>query len=117
MLKKYFLSGIMLLASSVSSVCLANDETVALPYVQSFDSEAVMSEFTVLDLNNDNATWEYAKFGETDYQYVRYRYSSQKADDWLLTPQFYFETEREYTLKFNTWISDTYYNKEYNKDG
>ena len=113
MFRKYFLLGLLLFGTTASSVCLADDEAVALPFEETFDSEAAMEKFIVLDLNNDNSTWEYAKFNNQDYQSVRYRYSNNDANDWLLTPQFQLAPGREYKLKFKSWIGDTKYNKEF----
>lgn len=115
MFRKYFLLGLFLFATTVSSLCFANDETVTLPFKETFENAQALDNFIIIDGNNDGKTWEYAliNYGSTDLHSVRYAYSSQKADEWLLTPKFHFEPGREYTLKFTYWNSSTYYNKEY----
>ena len=82
MFRKYFLLGLFLFATTVSSLCFANDKTVTLPFKETFENAQALDNFIIIDGNNDGKTWEYAliNYGSTDLHSVRYAYSSQKAD-------------------------------------
>lgn len=69
-----------------------------VPYREDFLTEDAMMDYTVIDLNQDDRTWEF------HWDAVAYNYSEDIAgDDWLLTPPIRLESEKFYHFSFNYW--------------
>lgn len=66
---------------------------LTLPYTNDFSSKNALSGFTVLDLNQDKYTW---KLSNDNYVYIEY--STQKMNDWLISPKFRVEAGKIYTV-------------------
>lgn len=86
-----------------NKVLLGNAFTV--PYSEDFSNAENFSLFTVINANNDEATWEYNKFSEN----AECRYAMENQDDWLIVPPVKLETGKVYKLSFNTRCASTYY--------
>lgn len=69
--------------------------TASLPYFNDFADEGMMAHFTVVDANGDGATWMYSK--ESGAAYSTYGNWTSK-DDWLISPPFAFEEDKNYIL-------------------
>lgn len=69
---------------------------LTLPYDNNFADETSLDFMTVVDSNNDGATWGYHY--EQGCAYCVY--SSETADDWLITPPLKLEANKEYTISF-----------------
>lgn len=76
---------------------------------ENFDSSnTLLDQFTIIDINQDDYTWEYDN--ESDYGgsqgTVSYKYSRKNdANDWLMSPSFHFKANHEYTIDFSFWAS------------
>lgn len=81
--------------------------TIYPPFSETFDSEAEMAKYTILESASDPGNgWSY--YSEN----VRKHYSTEaKADDWLITPAISIEANKRYELTFDTW-SHTAYDEE-----
>jgi len=66
-----------------------------VPYIEEFKSQAVMNNFTIIDANEDNYTWQYSTLS----QCVEYPYCMNNAgDDWLITPKIRLQAGMKYTF-------------------
>lgn len=70
--------------------------TVELPWFENFDDEASFDNFTVIDANDDFATWEYSE-GKAQYFSL---FADGVADDWLITPGFEMVAGKDYQISF-----------------
>ena len=91
-------------AGMKSSVARSNatiaGPSVALPYTEDFDSADSMALFTIIDVDDDEATWRL--YSSYDEGYAMCDYSMDNAkNDWLITPALHLETGTQYTLTFN----------------
>lgn len=67
------------------------------PYSEGFDTETSIANFTVLDVDGDKKTWEYATDGT-----VRSFYPSEgTADNWLITAPMKLEAGKMYRISFD----------------
>lgn len=78
----------------------------AVPYNESFDSEAGFESFMTVDSNGDSKTWYWNSQMQLAQYYVNW---SKDADDWLLTPEIAMEKDRLYVLSFDCrgWNGNT----------
>ena len=75
-----------------------------LPYQNSFDTEELQSDFTVIDANNDNKTW-FAYNG-----YMRYTYHNTNAgDDWLVSPMIKLKAGKVYKISLYAHAQNSNY--------
>ena len=66
-----------------------------LPYVNALNTEALFSDFTVIDANHDNSTWAY----NADNTAAAYSYnSSNDGDDWLISRPIRLEAGKSYRI-------------------
>ena len=73
------------------------------PYLNTFQTPEDQEAFTIIDANEDNATWDFA-YNSDENWFARYTYSEAfDADDWLISPAFHFEAGKQYRLTFDTW--------------
>lgn len=79
-------------------------EALGIPYSENFYNKNNFDLFTVIDANDDGATWKYKA---TNYQYSdNLQYASIVAskiladDDWLLTPPLKMEKKYRYKLAY-----------------
>ena len=71
---------------------------VSLPYVNTLDSYAKLQDFTIVDDNNDNATWAF----DSNYNMASYSASSENAaDDWLISPPISMKKGSAYKFAFD----------------
>ncbi len=85
---------------SVTSDYIGTIEPETIPYEEDFSNrETFDTLWSVVDANNDNATWTYSsgqvQFGPNN---------TVAGDDWLLSPEINFETAGTYELSFYTKI-------------
>lgn len=80
-------------------IAKAADEVRQIPYLATFVTEEMFSEFTVINANADYksngtpCTW----YHNPDLMTARYSYSGDnQADDWLISPPVYLEAGAEY---------------------
>ena len=75
-------------------------ESIEPPYLEPFNTEAALQNFTIIDNNNDDSKWGFSKLGENQ-GVASYKYSADNnADDWLITPPIKVEKGKVYTIKF-----------------
>lgn len=72
------------------------DNSLQLPYDNTFDDSESLNGFTILDNNGDGATWGYNSFNES----ADYSSGDLAADDWLVTPAIYMEKGALYRFSF-----------------
>lgn len=85
----------------------ATTETFNVPYFEDFDSQEAFDNFTVIDNNNDNSTWQW---GGDYYQWARYRWSSENpADDWLITPGINLKAGKSYLVSYKASANNANY--------
>lgn len=84
-----------------------NGVIISFPYLNTFQTQEEQEAFTIIDVNGDGDTWDFA-YNSDDNWFARYTYNNAfDADDWLVSPAFHFEAGKLYRLTFDTW------NKEY----
>ncbi len=92
---------------STSAVAKSNIITLGSiipPYSNTFDLPSSTAGFTIIDGNKDDKSWEY-----NDHT-MRVSYNTARAmDDWLVTPSFYLEAGKSYTVSFSAWAYDPSY--------
>ena len=80
------------------------------PYDEPFDNENAFDLYTIIDNNNDGATWEYYERG--DDKAATYKYSrNNDGDDWLITPAIQLKGGKLYSLSFETCSYGYSYNE------
>ena len=67
-----------------------------VPYDNDFADDSSLNLMTIIDANNDGCTWGYHYEEQCAYNV----YSSEQADDWMLTPPLKLEANKEYTVSF-----------------
>ena len=73
----------------------ANGGVKEVPYYETFDTQAAFNEFTVINANGDNRTWEFSGLSQN----VSYAWSTTSAaDDWLITPPVHLLANTAYTF-------------------
>lgn len=83
----------------------AQTNTVAIgtayevPYLQEFNDASSLKDFTTLDNNNDNRTWDWNRTDKAAYM------TSTKgdADDWLITPAIHLKSGMRYIFSFKAY--------------
>lgn len=71
-------------------------------YLEQFESKSAFDAYTTCNLNGDSGKWDY----NANKKCARYTYnSSNKADDWLITPDLPLQVGRDYKLVFKTETS------------
>lgn len=92
--------------SAATSATLTPTGPYEAPQEFAFTSTSSLSRFTIIDANADNKKWAY----NSGIKGVRYTYNSSKdADDWLITPEFTFEANRKYVLRYDAHSYDVAY--------
>lgn len=70
------------------------------PYLQTFDTEAALDDFTLIDGNEDAKVWKFYKSGEE--KCVRMQYNTKiDMDDWLVTPGIDLEAGKTYKFSMD----------------
>ena len=87
--------------------------TASFPYECAMANQTEVLSWLAVDNNNDNNTWRYKSVfvsGTGDKGFAQYFESSTNdADDYLISPDFYFRKGCTYTLSFNyKGANDTY---------
>ena len=84
-----------------------------LPYKESFENlEATFNTSTYVDGNGDFCTWAfnspagYYQFGDSQFclEYIvnpGFEHSHENADEWMITPPFLFDAEKNYKISFD----------------
>lgn len=92
-------------------------DALGIPYSENFYNKNNFDLFTVIDANDDGATWKYKA---TNYQYSdNQQYASIVAsktladDDWLLTPPL--KMEKKYRYKIAYKVKKQYSPSDYNQ--
>lgn len=86
-----------------------------VPYSETFDNQAVMDEFTVLDVNNDydsqmkTHAWVWA-----DKSVHCASAFTVDNDDWLLTPPIHLQAGKSYKLSFSMYAYSEKWTEQYN---
>lgn len=72
--------------------------TTALPYTEPFDNASSLSDFTIIDVNNDKKTWQHStdEGGTLRIQWNK----EMNMDDWAITPQFMLQAGKKYKVSF-----------------
>lgn len=92
-MKKFFT---YLVALAVATVANAGE----VFYTADFNTEEGFKSWTVVDANNDDKTWDYSASNDEGLR-VFYSYdSSNKADDWLISPAFVPEASGRYLVRY-----------------
>ena len=72
------------------------------PYQQGFDNEASLNVFTIIDANEDGATWKFCEndgTGQSSAQ-IEYGDSEDGHDDWLIMPPLKLKKGQVYNVSF-----------------
>ena len=83
---------------------------VSLPYSTDFAAETDFNLFTVIDANEDKASWQYYNYNPKSAQYSA-SYNNT-ADDWLITPPAQVKGGKGYIVKFNVRESNAKYTNQ-----
>lgn len=78
-----------------------------LPYANGFDDESAFKEFTVINNNGDNYSWEYYSGLARIYTY---KSNETPSDDWLVSPAIKLVAGKKYHFSIeaaNNWNGDT----------
>lgn len=79
--------------------------TAFLPFTETWEDLSTIELWTIIDGNNDGATWERSFNRGGEYPSCIYYNSHfgdfEEADDWLMTPAISFETNVTYRLTFS----------------
>ena len=72
------------------------------PYQQGFDNEASLNVFTIIDANNDGATWKFCKNDGTGQSSAQIEYGDNVTDhdDWLIMPPLKLKKGQVYNVSF-----------------
>ena len=71
--------------------------SIVPPYSETFDTEDAIAGFTVLDVDGDKKTWEYATDGTVRSFYP----AGDVADNWLITAPISLEAGKMYRITFD----------------
>ena len=86
--------------TQLSAMALSNNEIVGeaieVPFFDDFLTDIAL--YTVIDVNGDASTWTWDKVDQAS----RYRYSTNKGDDWLITPPIKLKAGKSYNVSFKT---------------
>ena len=97
--------GVIYYVQAFSNITITKDPNngaYELPYMETFDTQAAFSEYTVINANNDDRTWAYSGTSKN----VSYQWSSYNAaDDWLITPALIMEPDTEYEFSIDAKAS------------
>ena len=97
--------GVIYYVQAFSNITITKDPNNGahtVPYVETFDTQAAFSEYTVINANNDSRTWTYSGTSmNVSYQWN----SANAADDWLITPALILEDGVEYEFKVDAKAS------------
>ena len=75
------------------------------PYSETFDTEASLNSFTIIDANKDEKTWSF----NSNNKRARARENSQiNMDDWLITPPLKLEKDKIYKFSMDVTTAKTY---------
>ena len=72
---------------------LAAADPLTPPYTESFASDAFVSDYTIIDVNNDGVTWG-PYLGSVQISYN----SNEAMNDWLITPALALEGGKDVQL-------------------
>ena len=77
-----------------------------VPVYIDFANEDNMNLMTIIDANGDGTTWNWT----STYSCARYNYnSSNKADDWFISPDINLKGGRTYVLTYHAWAASDYF--------
>jgi hypothetical protein len=83
------------------------DYTISVPYLNDFQSN--INGWTILDVNNDDITWELETESGTNKAMKIVYNSSLAMDDWLITPPISLNKDTTYNLRYEYRVeSGTY---------
>ncbi len=85
-------------------------EAMPIPWSEDFSDKTKFSQFTVIDVDNDNWTWVHSTDnGGCAVAKNNDLYNENDQDDWLITPPLAMTADRLYTLEFeasSNWLWD-----------
>ena len=78
------------------------DLTAALPYTNTFDTEAEQAQAAIYDANDDKSTFTFDEHSTTKSKVARYRYSTKNtADDYLVFPGVELKAGTKYKVSLD----------------
>lgn len=78
------------------------DLTAALPYTNTFDTEAEQAQAAIYDANDDKSTFTFDEHSTTNSKVARYRYSTKNtADDYLVFPGVELKAGTKYKVSLD----------------
>lgn len=98
---KRFCLQLLLLPVAVSAL---SADVLTPPYSETFDSQASLGAFTVINNNNDSKTWAW----DSSTQAVKYSNSWMAADDYLVLPGLQLEAGKLYTFSFDCYRQSSF---------
>lgn len=66
-----------------------------IPYTADFQTKSIFEQFSVIDSNHDNYSWQY----DEGFHAAVYPYSENAGDDWLVSPAIRLKAGHIYTFK------------------
>lgn len=95
-------------ASALSTTPTINvGEAKEIPWTEDFSQKSTFSQFTVINVNQDRYTWEWAS--QRAQCVNNDLYNDNGDDDWLITPPLQLQGDRLYRLEFEAssfWLYD-----------
>lgn len=87
--------------SNFSLSKISDNGVYTVPYSNTFGSSSSIDDFTIIDANGDSNGWYFSR------DKMAYDYSTNEADDWLITPAISLEAGKAYrfTLKARSFAS------------
>lgn len=89
---------------------VTTNTSTELPYHEEFDSQAAFDQWTVIDANQDGYTFHWSSYGGYNWNHGSATYAMNQndaacadyGDDWLISPAFELQADRNYHLSFFT---------------
>ncbi len=88
--------------STVKSDVTSFGPSLSIPFFSSLNTVEEFNKWTVIDNNNDYTSWKFDNY----FDVTCYEFSTSAADDYLVSPEFYFEEGKEYQIRFKYWTAN-----------
>lgn len=80
---------------------VALGDVATVPYYEDFNSKGSADVYTIVDANEDGASWFWSSYSQSMRYERSWNYDTPpEADDWLITPAIYLQANCVYTFSF-----------------
>lgn len=102
----YYINNTSIEGASANSNKVQMGKPMTMPYTETFDTEASLNSWTIIDANGDGGdNWEDSnwKFDPVYYCAFYFGWYDTTADDWLITPALELDPNNLYKLTFKQY--------------